>query len=227
MNLENNLSMKILYLSIIFCVVTSLSCKPFSQKERTIKTTFNNFKTALLKEGDVIFHETQSPQARAIKLATKSRYSHVGVIFIYKKRWFVLEAIQPVKITPLNRFIRRGVKRHFVIKRLKAHKTLLTKKTILCLKRAGSSMIGKNYDIYFNWSNKRIYCSELIWKMYKKCLGIEIGKLEKLKDFDLSHPYVKKIMKQRYGNRIPYNEPVISPESMFRSSLFFTIYNIN
>jgi len=63
--------------------------------------------------------------------------------------------------------------------------------------------------------------------MYNKCLGIELGKLEKIKDFDLTHLYVKRIMKQRYGNKIPYNEPVISPESMFRSSELYTILNVN
>ncbi len=39
--------------------------------------------------------------------------------------------------------------------------------------------------------------------------------LQKFKDFDLSHPTVKKIMKERYGNKIPLEEKVISPVSMF------------
>ena len=65
----------------------------------------------------------------------------------------------------------------------------------------------------------------LIWKIYKKSLNIELGKLEKLRDFDLSDPYVKKLMKKRYGNKIPYNELVISPESMFKSDKLITIIN--
>lgn len=34
-----------------------------------------------LKEGDIIFQETKSEQGTAIKLATNSRYTHVGILF--------------------------------------------------------------------------------------------------------------------------------------------------
>ncbi|EKR92207.1 orthopoxovirus protein, PF05708 domain protein [Leptospira santarosai str. CBC379] len=36
-----------------------------------------------LEEGDLIFHESNSQQARAIRLATGSRYTHVGIVFKY------------------------------------------------------------------------------------------------------------------------------------------------
>jgi uncharacterized protein YycO len=53
------------------------------------------------------------------------------------------------------------------------------------MKEVGTSMIGKDYDFAFGWSDDKIYCSELIWKIYKQATGIEIGKLEKLGNFDL------------------------------------------
>lgn len=68
-----------------------------------------------------------------------------------------------------------------------------------------------------------IYCSELIWKIYKEGTGIEIGNLEQLKDFDLNHPIVKAKLKERYGNNIPKNEKVISPSAMFNSELLYTV----
>jgi len=176
-----------------------------------------NNKLSLIQEGDIIFQESLSEQAKAIKLATHSRYTHAGIIFKYNNQFKVLEAVQPVKITNLNTFINRGVDHHFVIKRLNNHKTLLNRSNINRMKKIGNLYIGKNYDIYFEWNDNRIYCTELIWKIYKKALNIEVGKLEKLKDFDLSDPYVKKIMKKRYGNKIPYNEFVISPDSMFKA----------
>lgn len=58
-----------------------------------------------LEEGDIIFHESLSEQATAIKLATKSRYTHVGIIFKYGNTYKVLEAVEPVKLTDLNSFI--------------------------------------------------------------------------------------------------------------------------
>ena len=59
--------------------------------------------------------------------------------------------------------------------------------------------------------------------MYKEVLNVEVGKLEKLKDFDLSDNFVKKIMKQRYGKNIPFDEKVISPKAMFESELLETV----
>ena len=64
-----------------------------------------------------------------------------------------------------------------------------------------------------------MYCSEFVWKLYNHALGIDIGKLRPLKDFDLTHPAVKDIMKKRYGKNIPYNENMISPGDMYDSDL--------
>ena len=74
------------------------------------------------------------------------------------------------------------------------------------------------------WSDERIYCSEFVWKIYKSALNIEIGKLQKLRDFDLTDPEVKKIMEERYGNTPPLDEDVISPISMYNSKKIRQIY---
>jgi hypothetical protein len=65
----------------------------------------------------------------------------------------------------------------------------------------------------------------LIWKIYKEALNLEIGKLQKITDFDLSHPLVKAKLKERYGNNIPLDEPAISPANMFNSDLLETVYS--
>ena len=147
----------------------------------------------------------------------------MGIIYINDGKYYVYEAIQPVKLTPLDEWIKRGENEHFVIKRLKNSKSILTKEKMQKLKKAGEKYNGKNYDIYFEWSDDKIYCSELVWKMYKEATGLEIGKLEKLKDFDLPDKIVKSKITERYGDNIPMNEPVISPESMFNSELLNTV----
>ena len=81
----------------------------------------------------------------------------------------------------------------------------------------GYQFIGKNYDLTFEWSDDKIYCSELIWKVYQRGAGIELGKLEKLSSFDLSAEAVKRKMKERYGAHIPMDETVISPAAVFES----------
>jgi Permuted papain-like amidase enzyme, YaeF/YiiX, C92 family len=172
-----------------------------------------------VKNGDLIFHTSLSGQSKAIQLATKSKYSHCGIIFKDGENFYVFEAIEPVQRTLLSDWIKRGKDGKYVIKRLKKADEVLTPAVLTKMKQIGDQMKGKHYDLTFEWSDEKIYCSELIWKMYQGATGLEIGKLGKLKDFDLTSKTVKKIMKKRYGNTIPLEETVISPSAVFDSEL--------
>ena len=185
------------------------------------ETRFSN--NEKFQNGDLIFHISKSEQSEAIQLATKSEYSHCGLIYKKENDFFVVEAIQPVSLTPLDEWIARGEKGHYVVKRLKHADQILTADILKKMKMEGEKFIGKNYDFNFNWNDDKIYCSELIWKIYKRATGIEIGKLEKLGDFDLTNNKVKSILEKRYGNDIPVNELVISPASIFKSKLLYTV----
>jgi hypothetical protein len=171
------------------------------------------------QDGDLIFHTSTSSQSEAIQLATRSPYSHCGIIWWKGDQCYVLEASKKVMATPVNDFINGGKDAKYVIKRLKQGNTALSsidgrRKMENVFKK---KFEGLPYDQYFGWSNDRIYCSELIWKMYKEAYNIELGMLQQLKDFDLDNKVVKDILKKRYGNRIPYQEKVISPVSIFNS----------
>ena len=84
-------------------------------------------------------------------------------------------------------------------------------------------MLGHNYDLYFGWADDRIYCSELIWKVYDRGLHRQLRALQRLRDFDLTSPAVQAKLRERYGNRLPLNEPVISPASIFNSPELVTV----
>lgn len=172
-----------------------------------------------LQVGDIIFQSSMSGQSHAIQLATGSKFSHVGMIIEDLGVLKVIEAVQPVKITPIKTWINHGDGNHYWVKRLKHSDSLLTDSIVQVLDSASRSYLGKNYDLYFGWSDNRIYCSELVWKAYKQAVGLEIGALRKLSSFDLTHPVVKQKLKERYGNKIPMNENVISPGDMFDSKL--------
>jgi hypothetical protein len=176
-----------------------------------------------IKDGDLIFHTSLSAQSKAIQLATKSKYSHCGIIYKKNGQYFVFEAVQPVKFTPLDKWIARGKNGHYVIKRLKNADKILTAETLKKMKREGEKFIGKDYDLTFEWSDEKIYCSELIWKIYQRAAGIEIGKLARLRDFDLTSELVRKKMQERYGDKIPMDELVISPSAIFDSELLMTV----
>jgi hypothetical protein len=172
-----------------------------------------------IKDGDIIFQTSLSGQSKAIQLATHSKYSHCGIVYKKGNELFVFEAVEPVKLTPLSKWIARGEGGKFEIRRLKNREQILTPAVLEKMKQVENGFAGKHYDIYFDWSDDNIYCSELVWKVYKEATGLEIGQLEKLRDFDLSSEAVKQKMKERYGDHIPLDENVISPVSIYNSPL--------
>ena len=186
-------------------------------------TIYHLYKLSTLKNGDIIFQESTSSQSQAIKLATHSDYSHMGIIYIKNGKIYVYEASATVKLTPFGEWREHGVKKKFVVKRLK-DETLLTPKALEKMQKVGNSFKGHPYDALFDWSDKKIYCSELVWKIYKRALGVELGELQKLKSFDLSHPVVKAKLKERYGKNIPLESWAIAPQGVFDSELLTTVY---
>jgi len=176
-----------------------------------------------IQNGDIIFQTSTSGQSRAIQIATGSKYSHMGIIYKQGDDFFVYEAVQPVKLTPLNDWIKSGENEQYVIKRIQDSERLLTSETLTKMKQIGEKYTGKDYDLYFEWSDSKIYCSELVWKIYKEAIGLEIGKLERLGDFNLTDKSVKQKLTERYGENIPKDELVISPASMFNSDLLITV----
>jgi len=168
-----------------------------------------------LRDGDIIFHTSRSAQSVAIQKATHSKYSHMGIVFFRDGEPYVYEAIKTVQYTPLKKWVARGNGGHYVVKRLRDADRLLTPEGVAKLRQAATKLQGKPYDLTFEWSDARIYCSELVWKIYDRGLGLRVGRLQKLREFDLSDPIVKAKMKERYGKAIPMGETVISPREMF------------
>lgn len=167
--------------------------------------------------GDVVFQTSNSAQSKAIQLATDSKFSHVGMVVSHQGKLMMLEAVQPVKLTPINEFVARGTNGNYVVKKLKPGVSAFSDEKIAELERFYTPLLGKNYDIYFNWSDKELYCSELVWKVYKEVLGIELSKPKPLKSYHLDHPLVKEQMKARYGENLPLNEVMVSPQDLFES----------
>lgn len=175
----------------------------------------------VFRTGDIIYQSSDYGQSKAVKLATHSKYSHVGLVVIKEEKTFVLEAVQPVQMIPINDWIARSEDKKYCLQRLKSE-TDLTKFTS-SLDSISEVMIGKNYDLLFEWSDEKLYCSELVWKVYKDVFGIQLCDLKQLEDFDLTHPYVKKIMTQRYGKKYPLEQSVVAPQDLYTSDLLLTL----
>jgi len=180
-----------------------------------------------VREGDLVFHRSRSSQSRAVALATGSSYTHMGIVLLTDGQPFVLEAVQPVKLTPLAAWITRGEGGRVVVKRLANRDRVLTQEVIERMHQLGSSWLGRPYDPQFRWDDERLYCSELVYKLYQRAAGVRIGTLRKAKEFNLADPEVRRLIGRRFGGKKPSFDPdetVISPQSMFEDPRLITIF---
>ena len=211
---------KYIFGTITFLI--SFGCALFIANSMFGNILFGERPTNLLgriQEGDMIFQTSQSKQCEAVRIATHSKFSHCGIVFMEKGKKYVFEAVQPVKFTPLEAWITHGEGNDIVVTRLKNASTILNTQTLEKMKTYGKTLNSKDYDLYFEWSDDKIYCSELIWKIYKNGAGIELCPLQKLKDFNLKDPRVQAILTERYGNKIPLEESVVAPSNLEKSKI--------
>ena len=167
------------------------------------------------RNGDLIFHTSKSQQSGFIQTITGSPLSHVGVIYVKDDRTLVLEAVNPVKITPLENWINRGSDRNYVL--MRPH-TALTDKELKHMLVYGMKNLGKPYDIRFQWSDKHMYCSELVYKIYLAA-GIELCPIRRFKDFNLSSEAAIREISRRYEiESLNTDEIVVSPADLRNSS---------
>jgi hypothetical protein len=202
MVLINSLLMRIIQTFIFLCTQLLISAQTY-------------------QDGDLIFQHSSSTQSTAVQLATNSYYSHCGIIFYRNGQAYVFEAIEPVGIRTLEDWIASGEKQHYAVYRLK-EKTL-TAAELQQMSTYLKAQLDKHYDIGFNWSDKEMYCSELVYKTYQN-IGITLCPTQVLGTFRLDHPKVKHILTQRYGNNIPYDEPMVSPGQLMESKLLYKVF---
>jgi hypothetical protein len=176
------------------------------------------------QSGDIIFQTSRSPQSLAIQRATKSKYSHVGIVYVKDGQPLVFEAVEPVKLTPLREWIEGAEGRHYVVKRLANVKEILTREALQRMSHVVRTFEGRHYDPYFEWSDDRMYCSELVWKIYKRAFNLEVGKLQRFNEFDLSDALVQEKVRERFGQALPRNEIVVSPAAVFASDLLTMVH---
>ena len=177
-----------------------------------------------VEDGDVIFQTSETADSVALEKATHAQYNHVGVVTLRDGQPYVFEAAETVRATPLSEWIAHGAGGHYVVKRLvDAHETL-TMGSRVELDKEMHRLEGKGpYDRTFEWSDERLYASELVWKVYERALGIRLGEPQRLGDLDLSAPELQQRLTARFGNQLPVDEPVISPQRLFDSARLETV----
>lgn len=135
------------------------------------------------RNGDLIFHDSNSSQAAAIRLATGSRYTHMGMIRVSGSQITVIEAARTVSETPLQTFVARGAGRDYAVYRLRDLSEADAQRALV----AAMGFSGRPYDIFFRPDLDAIYCSELPHHAFAT-VGITLGAVQQLGDLAIDTP---------------------------------------
>lgn len=148
-----------------------------------------------LKSGDVIFQISGSGQSLAIMLASASLYSHVGIVDLDRNgRPVVLEAVGPVKETPLEEWIAKGKARRVAVYRLEG----LTPDQAQAVVTQARRHFGKGYDPYFFSSEDTLYCSELVQIAFRDGMAVTLGQSQRLGDLNLDNFAARAVIERRW-----------------------------
>ena len=169
------------------------------------------------QDGDIIFQTSNSSQSEAIQLATQSRYSHVGIVYIDAQGHpQVYEASGPVGFRSLKQWIKQGENQNYTVMR---PSTPLDRKQVKAMKTYGAQLQGRPYDHLFRWSDTKMYCSELVWKIYYFGAGIVLSTPRRFEEYNFESPHVKETLKRRWGDKIRWTEKVVAPSDLADSPL--------
>jgi len=178
------------------------------------------FKKYLPQEGDLIFQSLpQNELVLAIEGISESPYSHCGIVVKKDNSWMILEAIGPVKYTPLYEWVQRGRKEAFSVYRFKKPEGMK-----LFISEA-EKFLGKPYDVRYRFDDEKIYCSELIYKSYQKSHNLNLGKVVELGDMPWQ-AYEKTIRKYEQGPP-PLKRLMITPKNLSLASELILTYKQN
>lgn len=172
------------------------------------------------QDGDIIFQSLpKNAVIVAIEGATNSPYSHCGVVVNRNGKWYVNEAIGPVKDTSLYKWIIRGRRRRFAVYRLESDYRKHIPKFIEELNKYQ----GRPYDILYELDDEYIYCSELIYKAFRDSSNIELGELVKLGDLDWE-PF-REIIEEIEGGKPPLDRLIITPRHLSEADQLRKIFS--
>jgi len=171
------------------------------------------------KEGDIIFQSLPFAElTKVIEGVTNSPYSHTGLLVQKDGSWYVREAIGSVKDTHLYLWILRGRGDSFAVYRFKEAYQKYIKETLI----ESAKFLGEPYDFFYELDDAKIYCSELIFKSYKRATSQNLGKLVKLESLNWK-PYKDFILS--IENKIPLDRIMITPKDLSEAPQIHQVYS--
>lgn len=172
-----------------------------------------------LRAGDLVFETSTSSQSWAIQWATRSPWSHVGIVDVAEDGAFVIEALGKVSRTPWKAWRRRaGRGGELLVLRPRAVPEAGRAAAVARAK----AFLGRRYNPRFGWGDDRIYCSELVVKAYERAAGISLGRRERLRDLRLFG--IRGAAERRWGGPIPQDLELATPASIAGDARLARVY---
>ena len=167
-----------------------------------------------IREGDVIFHTSQSSQSPLIQIGTRSHITHCGIVVVKEGKHYVLETLKTLVLTPLDKFILRGKDGKYWLKRSDKED----------IKIDYAHYLGKSYDFAFSFDNDIYYCSELVYDIYKRQLGIELCTPKQIGDYlILGTDKLDKIEEAMSRRGITKEQYAVAPVDIFESEHLYNV----
>jgi hypothetical protein len=163
-------------------------------------------------EGDVLFQALpHNPLVDVIEGVSNSKMSHCGIVAKNEGRWFVIEALGEVHATPLEEWSERGRDEWFAAYRLKPEYQGRVPEIL----KAAESFSGRPYDFHYAFDDEAIYCSELLFKAFRKVTGRGLGQPRQLKDLNW-RPH-EDFIRTLEGGGLPLDREIITPVDLSRA----------
>ncbi len=222
-----------------------IACSSSPAQEMPTQQPLTDF--SKLKDGDMVFIESSTTRADAIKKLSKSIFSHCGIVFKKGDKTLVYEGAgrqksdpvtiqewQIVESTPAGESAPPPSKYHPVYARRHAG---LTNDQVAALKAKAEELHHTKYDHAFQFGNtytekengtpkeySYIYCSELNYLAFKS-IGIELGTPKAFKDYytvfgngQAEIDKVKAMMKKELNDKARAREVRNPPDTDFNEN---------
>lgn len=153
-----------------------------------------------LKVGDILLQPLHCYSCNLIEAETQSEFSHIGIVIkIEKKIIYVAEAFGKVKMIPFDEFHKKTQK-GLKLKVMRPYDV-----TDNLLETYLNYFDGLPYDSKFLWDDDKIYCSELLQKLF-----VKVGMLTP-KERPMTFTHNRELWFKFFRGEIPDGKLGISP----------------
>lgn len=170
-----------------------------------------------LRVGDIVFIEATNYVFQRVSVAQGGWMNHAGIVVREKGELVVAESTIPwVRTASLCKFNNKSKDQRFEVKRVYRELMMSEEKGLYLLAK---DMKRTLYDLGFDFTSNRMYCSKFVRYLVKEIMGVELGtrqKLEELyKDQDDSEITFWTVW---YGGKIPWERITVTPKSLYDDS---------